>query len=118
MCPVCLTTAALAVAGATTAGGLTAFTVKVLRKTGQERAGPAEGPYDGGSTVDVTGRKPAAVAPSVPDDTRGDPNRFRGKNEMTIEVIALLLAPLRPWGRWPGADGIDTGNDLKGAPCT
>ena len=31
MCPVCLTTAALAVAGATTAGGLTALTVKVLR---------------------------------------------------------------------------------------
>ena len=90
MCPGCLTIAALAVAGATTAGGLTAFTVKVLHKTGQERPGPAKRPYDGGRTVDATGCKPAAVAPRVPDDKR----------------------------RIPGADGIDTGNDLEGARCT
>ncbi len=79
VCPGCLTRAALAVAGATSAGGLTAFTVKVLRKRGQERPGSAEGPYDGESTVDATGRKPAAVAPSVPDDTRRDPDRCRGE---------------------------------------
>jgi hypothetical protein len=50
MCPGCLTTAAaLAVAGATVAGKLTAFTVKLLHKTGQERPDPAKEPYDGGS---------------------------------------------------------------------
>ena len=50
MCPGCLTTAAaLAVAGATVAERLTAFTVKVLRRTGQERAGPAKEPFDGRS---------------------------------------------------------------------
>jgi hypothetical protein len=33
MCPACLTTAALAVAGVTSAGGLTALVVKTLRAT-------------------------------------------------------------------------------------
>jgi hypothetical protein len=98
MCPGCLTTAALAVAGATTAGGLAAFTVTVLRKAGQERPGPTEGPYDGGSAIDATGRKPAAVAPSVSDDARRDPDRYRGRP---------AAGPPSPRGGWPGADGID-----------
>ena len=50
MCPGCLTTAAaLAVAGATVAGRLTAFTVKLLHRTGQQRPDPAKEPRDGGS---------------------------------------------------------------------
>jgi hypothetical protein len=32
MCPVCLTTAALAIAGATSTGGLTALAIKSLRR--------------------------------------------------------------------------------------
>jgi hypothetical protein len=41
MCPVCLTTAALVVAGATSVGGLTALGVKKLRaKTGAKSSNP------------------------------------------------------------------------------
>ncbi len=42
MCPACITSVALVVAGATSAGGLTALVVKNLRpKTGVKSIGPA-----------------------------------------------------------------------------
>jgi hypothetical protein len=44
MCPACLTTAALAVAGVTSAGGLTTLVVKKLRaRTGTQRSNPTTG---------------------------------------------------------------------------
>jgi hypothetical protein len=53
MCPVCLTTAALAVAGATSAGGLTTLVVKNLRaRAGAKRHNPTtgtQGAQDGSS---------------------------------------------------------------------
>ena len=45
MCPACLTTAVLAVAGAASAGGLTALTAKALRnRAGREVPGDCQQP--------------------------------------------------------------------------
>jgi hypothetical protein len=53
MCPACITTAALMVAGATSTGGLTALVVKTLRaKTGAKGINPTtqrEGEHNGSS---------------------------------------------------------------------
>ena len=58
MCPACLTTAALAVASATSTGGLTALVVKKLRaRTGAKRNNPTtetRGAQDGSSKNRVT----------------------------------------------------------------
>ncbi len=58
MCPVCLTTAGLAVTGATSAGGLTTLLVKRLRaRTGANKINPTtvlKGIHDGSSKNRVT----------------------------------------------------------------
>jgi hypothetical protein len=58
MCPACIATAALVVAGATSAGGMTALVVEKLRaKTGAKKIDPtnqARGGEDGSSQSRVT----------------------------------------------------------------
>jgi len=58
MCPACLTTAALIVAGTTSAGGLAALVVQILRaKTGARTINPANqtGGEQNGASSCVTG---------------------------------------------------------------
>ena len=44
MCPACITTLALAVAGTGSAGGLTAFVVSKVRRNKESRESPAQAP--------------------------------------------------------------------------
>jgi len=116
MCPLCLTTAAVAVAGATAAGGLTAFTVKVLHKQARSaRVRPKDRTTEARSTrLDASPLRLRRASLMTNDACRP----LSGEKRDDHRGERPAAGPPHPRGRCPGADGLDTGNDLKGAPCT